>query len=58
MGAGVRITISDLRVSADSAEFMDAYVEFTKKVCMDSSKHIVEKLTIGHGKGNSVYVNP
>lgn len=58
MGNGVRITISDLKVSADSNEFMEAYQEFTTKVCMDSSKHIVEKLLIGHGKGNTVYVNP
>ena len=58
MGAGVRITISDLKVSAESAEFMEAYIEFTKKVCMDSSKHIIEKLIIGHGAGYSVYVNP
>ena len=58
MGNGVRITISDLKVSADSAEFMSAYIEFTSKICMDTSKHIVEKLIIGHGTGVIVYVNP
>jgi len=58
LGKGVRITISDLRVSAKSPEFMEAYMEFTKKVCMNSSKHIIEDLNIGHAAGAPVPVNP